>query len=69
MPAFTVLAQSVVAEGDEPFPEILSHLRRLYPEVYGHAVSLGQAPERRKFMIREGGGLRGGTSNVACFSK
>ena len=68
-PESTVLTQSTVAEGGERFPEILSHLRRLYPEVYDRVVSLGQAPERREFLIREGRGLSGGTSNVTIFSK
>ena len=37
-PAFTVIAHSAVAEGDELFPELLAHIRRLYPEVYGSTV-------------------------------
>ena len=61
-PASTVLAQSAVAEGDELFPALLAHLRRLYPEVYGPAVATGWAPERREFQIGEGEGLCGGTS-------
>ena len=67
-PASTVLAQSAVSEGDELFLVFLSNLRKLYPEVYGPAVSLGWAPERMEFPIREGGGLSGGTS-VNSFSK
>ena len=46
-PASTLLAQSMVAEGGEIFPALLAHLRRLYPEVYGPAVSTGWAPDRR----------------------
>ena len=53
-PASTVLAQSAEAEGDELFLEFLSHLRRLYNEVYGPAVSLGRAPESKEFLLREG---------------
>ena len=52
-PASTVLAQSVIAEGDKIFPGILSHLRRMYPEVYGPAVYLGWVPVRREFLIGE----------------
>ena len=44
-PAFTVLAQSAVAEGGDLFPVLLAYLRRLYPEVYGPVVSMGKAPE------------------------
>ena len=61
-PASTVLAQSEVAEGDELFLELLGHLRRRYPEVYGSAVATCQAPERREIQIGEGEGLSGGTS-------
>ena len=68
VPASMVLAQSAVAEGDEIFLAFLSHLRRLYPKVYGSAVSLGWVPERREFPLREGEGLSGGTS-VNRFSK
>ena len=57
VPVYKVLAQSVVAEGGEPFPEILAHLKRLYPEVYGTEVSTGWAPERREFQIGEREGL------------
>ena len=53
-PASTVLAQSAVAEGDEFFLALLVHLRRLYPEVYGPAVAMGWAPERREIHIGEG---------------
>ena len=67
-PSSTVLTQSAVAEGDELFSEILSNIRRLYPEVYGPAVSLGGAPKIREFPTGEGGGLSGGTS-VTSFSK
>ena len=61
-PASTLLAQSALAEGGELFPALLTHLRRLYPEVYGSAVATCQVPERREIHIGEGGGLRGGTS-------
>ena len=61
-PASTVLAHSVVVEGGELFSEFLSNLRRLYPEVYGPAVSLGWVPERRKFLLGEREGLSGSTS-------
>ena len=52
-PASTFLAQSAIEEGGKLFPWILSHLRRLYTEVYGPAFSLGQAPERREFILKE----------------
>ena len=61
-PASAVLAHSAVAEGDELFLAFLAHLRRLYPEVYGPAVSMGRAPERREFHIGEGGKVSGGNS-------
>ena len=61
-PASTVLAQSAVAERGELIMMFLVHLRRLYHEVYGPAVSTGQAPERREFQIGEGEGLIGVTS-------
>ena len=61
-PASTVLAQSTVAEGDELFLLLLAHLRRRYPEVYGPAVAVSQAPECRDLQIGEGEGLSGGTS-------
>ena len=48
-PASTVLTLSAVVEGDKIFPVILYNLRRLYPLVYGPAVSLDLAPERREF--------------------
>ena len=59
-PAFTVLAQSTISEGDEPFPACLKHLRRLYPEVYGPLVfpteaSFGWAPACREFNLGEDG--------------
>ena len=59
-PVSTVLDQSAVAEGDELFPTLLEHLRRLYPEVYGSAVGKSRAPECREIQIREGGVLSGG---------
>ena len=60
-PKSTVFAQSAIAEQDELFPEILKHLRRLYPEVYGPAVSLGWAPAFRHFHLGYyGAGLSGG---------
>ena len=61
-PAFTVLAQSAVVEGDELFLELLAHLRRLYPEMYGSAVVMCWALDRREIQIGEGEGLSGGTS-------
>ena len=51
-PVSTVLTQSAVAKADELFTTILSHLRRLYPELYGPAVYLGQDPERREFPLK-----------------
>ena len=50
-PASTVLAQYVVAEGDELFPALLAHLRICYPEVYGSAVGMCRASERRDIQI------------------
>ena len=61
-PAFTVLAQSAVAEGGDLFLVLLAYLRRLYPEVYSPVVAMGRAPECRNFQIGEGEGLSGGTS-------
>ena len=49
VPESTFLVQSAVAERGKLFPEFLSHLRRLYTEVYGPKVSMGQAPEHRGF--------------------
>ena len=62
--ASTVIAQSAVAEGDELFPELQAHLRRRYPEVYGSAVGMCWAPERREIHIGEGERLSGGNSSV-----
>ena len=67
-PVPTVLTQSVVADGGELFLSILSHLRRLYPELYGTDVFLARAPEHREFSLVEGEGFSGGTS-VTSFSK
>ena len=53
-PASTVLAHLTVAEGDEIFTALLEHIRRCYPEVFGSAVAMGQAPERRELQIGEG---------------
>ena len=68
VPASTALTQSAVVEGEKLFTSILYNLRRLYPEVYGPAVSLGWAPERREFSLEEGKGLSDGTS-VTILSK
>ena len=54
-PASTILAQSAIVEGDKTFPEIIQHLRRMYPEVYGTVVSLGWAPARSDLPLRETG--------------
>ena len=62
--ASTILTQFAVAEGDELLSVFMAHLRRLYSEVYGTTVYLGQAPERREFPIGEGEGLRVGTSII-----
>ena len=67
-PVSTVLTQSVVAEGEELFPETLYNTRILYPEVYGPTVSLGWEPECREFLIGEGEGLSGSNS-VTRFSR
>ena len=65
---FIVLAQSTIAEGDKLFPACLKHLRRLYPEVYSPAVSLGRAPARRDFHLGEDGtGLSKGTLIINSF--
>ena len=61
-PVSTVLAQYEVAEGDDLFPVIMAHLRRLYTEVYVPEMATGWAPERRDFQIGEGEGLSGRTS-------
>ena len=63
-PASLVLARYAVAEGDELFPELLEHLRRQYPEVYGSVVGTSRAPERREILLGEGEGLSGGPSSV-----
>ena len=68
-PMSTVLTQSAVSEGDEIFTEILSHIKIIYPEVYGPAASLVWAPERREFMLGEGVGFSGGTSSATSISK
>ena len=67
-PASTVLTWSAVAKGDKLFSAFLSNLRRLYPEVFCPTVFLGQAPECREFLLREGYLFSGGTS-VTSFSK
>ena len=54
-PAPTALAHSVISKGGGIFPVILLFIRRLYSEVYDPAVSLGQAPARRDFPLREDG--------------
>ena len=63
-PAPMVLTQSAVAEGGELFPELLAHLRRLYPDVYGSAVGTSWVPECRDIQIGEGEGLSGGNYSV-----
>ena len=63
-PASTVLIQSTVAEGDDLFPALLSHLRKQYPEVYVLGVDTSRAPKRMELLIGEGGGLSGGSSSV-----
>ena len=69
-PASTVLSQSAIAEGDELFLEILQHPQRLYPEVYGYAVSLSRAPSVRNHHLGEDGeGLSGGDIIINSFSK
>ena len=69
-PVSTVLDQYAIAEGDELLPSILLHIRRLYPEVYGLAVTLGRAPVHREFTLGEDGeGLSGGNISVNRFSK
>ena len=59
------LVQSAVAKGEEILPVFLAHLRRLYPEVYGPAVSIGHAPKHREFPLREGKLLSDGTSVIS----
>ena len=54
-PASTVLSQSPIAEEGELFLTILQHLRRLYLEVYGPAVSLGRVHACRYFHLGEDG--------------
>ena len=69
-PASTVLAQSVIVEGDELFPAILQHLQILYPEVYVPVVSLGWEPACRDFcLVEDGEGLSGGSLSGNSFSK
>ena len=63
-PASTVLVQSAIAEGDNLFPVLLSHLRRQYPEVYGLVMDTDRVHERREIILRERGGLSGGHSSV-----
>ena len=69
-PESTVLAQSAIAEEGKLFPTILLHLRRLYPEVCGLAVSLGWVPAHRYFPLGEDGEvLSGGSLSINIFSK
>ena len=68
--ASTVLIHSSIAEGDHVFPEILLHLRRLYPEVYGPVVSLGSSPVLREFPLGEDGEVLSNVNlSVNSFSK
>ena len=69
-PESTVLAQSSIVEGDEIFPAILSHFRRLYPEVHGPVVYLGWAPARREFpLVEDGERPSGGNLSINSFIK
>ena len=68
-PASTVIAHSAVAKGDEPFPALLGHLRRLYPEVYSSTVGMSRAPECREIQIGEGEVLSGGNYSVHSSTK
>ena len=63
-PASTVLVQSAIAEEDDLFPALLSHLRRRYPELYGLGRDTARAHERRELILGEGGGFSGGNSSV-----
>ena len=68
--ASKVPSWSEISERGGLFPEILSHLRRLHPEVYGPAVSLGWRPMCREFSLREDGeGLSCDNLSVESFSK
>ena len=60
-PASTVLTKSAVEVGGELFPEIMVHLRRQYPDMYGLAVAMGRMTKFREIKIGEGGGLSGRT--------
>ena len=53
-PVSTVLVQSAVAEGGNLFPELLSHLRRQYPEVYVFGVDTAWAYNYRELILGEG---------------
>ena len=53
-PVSTVLVQSAVAEGGNLFPELLSHLRRQYPEVYVLGVDTAWAYNYRELILGEG---------------
>ena len=68
-PTSTVLTQSAVAKGDEPFPALLGHLRRLYPDMYSSTVGMSWAPECREIQIGEGEVLSGGNYNVHSSTK
>ena len=57
-----VLVESIIEEGEKLFPAILAHLRRLYTEVSGPAVSLGQAPALRESPIGKHGEVLSGFS-------
>ena len=63
-PAYTVLVPSAVAEGEDLFGVLLTHLRRGYPEVYGLEDNTAQAPERREIQSRVGEGMSGGNLSV-----
>ena len=67
-PAYTVLAQSEVADGGELFLAFLAHLRRLYPEVCVPVVYMGWSPEYREFSLGKGEGLIG-VNSVNIFIK
>ena len=70
VPVSTVLTQSMILDGDELFPAILSQLRRLYPEVYSLAIYLVWVTAHREFLLGEDGdGLSGGNLSDNRFSK
>ena len=63
-----VLVPCGVAEGDELFVALLTHLRRRYPEVYGFVPVTARTPERREKPIGAGEGMSGSNSATSSLN-